>query len=101
GHQVDNDAQFHVQHLLRKLGSESYIGQRVILAVSQRISLLAENLLFLDPFEPTFPETHSSLYVLIQLMEFLVSDHLISWSKTDGFATGKSLFVFPSEKEKK
>ncbi|XP_024980677.1 protein MULTIPOLAR SPINDLE 1 isoform X1 [Cynara cardunculus var. scolymus] len=87
GHQVDNDAQFHVQHLLRKLGSESYIGQRVILAVSQRISLLAENLLFLDPFEPTFPETHSSLYVLIQLMEFLVSDHLISWSKTDGFAT--------------
>ncbi|KAJ9557852.1 hypothetical protein OSB04_012466 [Centaurea solstitialis] len=61
-HQVRNDAQFHVQHLLRKLGSESYIGQRVILAVSQRISLLAENLLFLDPFEPTFLEMHSSLY---------------------------------------
>lgn len=52
-HHVHDDAQFHVQHLLRKLGSESYIGQRVILAVSQRISLLAENLLFLDPFEPT------------------------------------------------
>ncbi|KAJ0438905.1 putative protein MULTIPOLAR SPINDLE 1 [Helianthus annuus] len=59
-----HDARFHVQHLLRKLGRESRIGQRIILAVSQRISLLAENLLFLDPFESTFPEMHSNLYIL-------------------------------------
>ncbi|KAM0010343.1 putative protein MULTIPOLAR SPINDLE 1 [Helianthus debilis subsp. tardiflorus] len=87
GNEAHHDARFHVQHLLRKLGSESCIGQRVILAVSQRISLLAENLLFLDPFESTFPEMHSNLYLLIQLIEFLVSDYLISWSKTSGFAT--------------
>nr|GEW18436.1 protein multipolar spindle 1 isoform X2 [Tanacetum cinerariifolium] len=85
--QVHSDTQFHVQHLLRKLGSEPCMGQLVILAVSQRISLLAENLLFLDPFESTFPEIHSSLYILIQLIEFLVSDYLISWSKTDEFTT--------------
>ncbi|MFS8026733.1 putative protein MULTIPOLAR SPINDLE 1 [Helianthus anomalus] len=59
-----HDARIHVQHLLRKLGSESCIGQQVILAVSQRICLLAENLLFLDPFESTFPEMHSNLYIL-------------------------------------
>ncbi|XP_022016222.1 protein MULTIPOLAR SPINDLE 1 isoform X3 [Helianthus annuus] len=87
GNEAHHDARIHVQHLLRKLGSESCIGQRVILAVSQRICLLAENLLFLDPFESTFPEMHSNLYILIQLIEFLVSDYLISWSKTSGFAT--------------
>ncbi|KAK1424912.1 hypothetical protein QVD17_20253 [Tagetes erecta] len=86
GNEANHDAQFHVQHLLRKLGSESCIGQRVILAVSQRISLLAENLLFLDPFESTFPEMHSNLYILIQLIEYLVSDYLSSWLKTNGFA---------------
>nr|XP_043625425.1 protein MULTIPOLAR SPINDLE 1 [Erigeron canadensis] len=86
-HQFKNDSQFHVQHLLRKLGSESFIGQRVILAVSQKISSVAENLLFLDPFEPSFPEMHNSLYILIQLIEFLVSDYLIRWSKADGFET--------------
>ncbi|CAH1426617.1 unnamed protein product [Lactuca virosa] len=86
-HQFETDAQFHVQHLLRKLGSESCVGQRVILAVSQRISLLSENLLFLDPFDSAFFEMHTSLYILIQLIEFLVSDYLISWSKTDGFAS--------------
>ncbi|KAL4589920.1 hypothetical protein LXL04_002832 [Taraxacum kok-saghyz] len=86
-HQFQTDAQFHVQHLLRKLGSESCIGQRVILSVCQRISLLAETLLFLDPFDSAFSEMHSSLYIMIQLIEFLVSDYLISWSKTDGFAS--------------
>ncbi|KAI3524295.1 hypothetical protein L1887_02948 [Cichorium endivia] len=84
-HKLQSEAQFHIQHLLRMLGSESIIGQQLILAVSQRISLLAENLLFLDPFDSTFPEIHSSLHILIQLIEFLVSDHLISWSKSDGF----------------
>ncbi|XP_076956732.1 protein MULTIPOLAR SPINDLE 1-like [Bidens hawaiensis] len=84
--EAPHDARFHVQHLLRKLGRESCIGQRVILAVSQRICSLAENLLFLDPFESTFSEMHSNLYILIQLIEFLVSDYLISWSKTNGFA---------------
>ncbi|KAD4982525.1 hypothetical protein E3N88_19196 [Mikania micrantha] len=82
-----HDAQFHIQHLLRKLGSESCVGQRVILAASQKISLLAENLLFLDPFESNFPEMHSNLYILIQLIEFFVSDYLINWSKANGFTT--------------
>ncbi|KAK9051603.1 hypothetical protein SSX86_028230 [Deinandra increscens subsp. villosa] len=85
GNESNHDAQFLVQHLLRKLGSESCIGQRVILVVSQRISLLAEKLLFLDPFESTFSDMHSNLYILIQLIEFLASDYLISWSKTNGF----------------
>ncbi|CAI9285608.1 unnamed protein product [Lactuca saligna] len=85
--QFETNAQFHVQHLLRKLGSESCVGQQVILAVSQRISLLSENLLFLDPFDSAFFEMHTSLYILIQLIECLVSDNLISWSKTDGFAS--------------
>ncbi|XP_023730446.1 protein MULTIPOLAR SPINDLE 1 isoform X2 [Lactuca sativa] len=85
--QFETNPQFHVQHLLRKLGSESCVGQQVILAVSQRISLLSENLLFLDPFDSAFFEMHTSLYILIQLIEFLVSDNLISWSKTDGFAS--------------
>ncbi|XP_021639228.2 protein MULTIPOLAR SPINDLE 1 [Hevea brasiliensis] len=83
--QFDTDAQFYIQHLIRKLGSESYIGQRAILSVSQKISVVAENMLFMDPFDNAFPNIHRCLYIMIQLIEFLVSDYLLSWSKDEGF----------------
>ncbi|KAF2316999.1 hypothetical protein GH714_010194 [Hevea brasiliensis] len=86
--QFDTDAQFYIQHLIRKLGSESYIGQRAILSVSQKISVVAENMLFMDPFDNAFPNIHVLYYVSvprIQLIEFLVSDYLLSWSKDEGF----------------
>ncbi|WCJ30122.1 multipolar spindle 1 [Euphorbia peplus] len=85
GSQVDVDPQFYVQHLIRKLGSDSYIGQRAILAISQRISMVAENLLFLDPFDDTFPNMHRCLYIMIQLIEFLVCDYLFTWSEDSSF----------------
>jgi hypothetical protein len=61
---TDSDAQFYVQHLIRKLGSEAYIGQRAILSVSERISVLAESLLFLDPFDDSFSNTHECMFKL-------------------------------------
>ncbi|XP_065850487.1 protein MULTIPOLAR SPINDLE 1 [Euphorbia lathyris] len=82
---IDFDAQFYIQHLIRKLGSDSYIGQRAILAVSQRISAVAENLLFLDPFDDAFPNMHRCLYIMIQLIEYLVCDYLLTWSEDNGF----------------
>ncbi|KAL6984925.1 hypothetical protein U1Q18_018306 [Sarracenia purpurea var. burkii] len=63
-HHSDTDAQFYVQHLLRKLGSESYVGQRVILSVSQRIAVLAESLLFMDPFDDGFATIHDCMYTM-------------------------------------
>ncbi|RVW38180.1 Protein MULTIPOLAR SPINDLE 1 [Vitis vinifera] len=53
-HHLDADHQFYVQHLIRKLGSDPFVGHRAILSVSQRISLIAESLLFLDPFDDAF-----------------------------------------------
>ncbi|KAF5445678.1 hypothetical protein F2P56_034714 [Juglans regia] len=79
------DAQFYVQHLIRKLGSEAYVGQRAILLVSQRISVLAESFLFLDPFDDSFPGMHGCMFTLIQLIEFLISDYLLIWSSAEGF----------------
>ncbi|XP_052182710.1 protein MULTIPOLAR SPINDLE 1 [Diospyros lotus] len=84
-HHFDPDAQLYIQHLLRKLGSEPYVGQRVILSVSQRIIVLAESLLFMDLFDDAFPSVHDSIYILIQLIEFLVSDHLLTWSSSQDF----------------
>ncbi|KAK9274974.1 hypothetical protein L1049_022231 [Liquidambar formosana] len=81
----DADPQFYVQHLIRKLGSEPYVGQRVLLSVSQRISVLAESLLFMDPFDDAFSNMHNCLFVMIQLIEFLVSDYLLTWSRNEGF----------------
>ncbi|GMH16609.1 hypothetical protein Nepgr_018450 [Nepenthes gracilis] len=88
--QIDSecDMRLYVQHLIRKLSSMPFIGQRVILSVSQRISELAENLLFLDPFDESFPCIHASMFVLIQLIEFLVSDYLLDWSNDEGFDNG-------------
>ncbi|KAF5956747.1 hypothetical protein HYC85_003972 [Camellia sinensis] len=84
-HHCDTGAQFYVQHLIRKLGSEPYIGQRVILSVSEGISVLAESLLFMDPFDDSFPSMHDCMYMMIQLIEFLVSDYLLSWSSSEVF----------------
>ncbi|KAK7347612.1 hypothetical protein VNO80_22148 [Phaseolus coccineus] len=79
------NAQFCVQHLIRKLGSEPYIGQRAILSVCQRLSVLAERLLFSDPFDDGFPELHECMFKMIQLIEFLVADYLLEWSKAEDF----------------
>ncbi|KAF5176098.1 Multipolar spindle, partial [Thalictrum thalictroides] len=76
----DTDAQFCVQHLLRKLGAEPYIGHRTMLAVSQRILALADSLLFMDPFDNVFPNAHSCMFLLIQLVEFLISDYIQFWT---------------------
>ncbi|TYG38833.1 hypothetical protein ES288_D13G255100v1 [Gossypium darwinii] len=81
----DTNSQLDIQHLLRKLGCQSYIGQRIILSISQRISVLAESLLFSDPFDETFPAMHECMFVMIQLIEFLVSDYLLTWSTNEDF----------------
>ncbi|RXH74236.1 hypothetical protein DVH24_028957 [Malus domestica] len=83
----ESEAQFFVQHLIRKLGSEPYVGQRALFSVSQRISVLAENFLFKDPFDDAFTNMHQCMFILIQLTEFLVSDYLSEWSKDEGFNT--------------
>ncbi|TXG61140.1 hypothetical protein EZV62_012503 [Acer yangbiense] len=82
---IDNDSQFCIQHLIRKLATESYIGQRAMLSVSQRISVVAESLLFLDPFDDAFPDMHQCLFLMIQLIEFSISDYLSTWSCSEGF----------------
>lgn len=61
---IDNDSQFCIQHMIRKLAFDPYIGHRVILLVSQRISVLAEKLLFSDPFDDAFPNMHSCMFLL-------------------------------------
>ncbi|XP_019441734.1 PREDICTED: uncharacterized protein LOC109346562 [Lupinus angustifolius] len=81
----DTNAQFYIQHLIRKIGSETYIGQRAMLSVSQRILMLAEHLLFSDPFDDSFPDMHECMFRMIQLIEFLVSDCLLEWLKAENF----------------
>ena len=61
---IDNDSQFCIQHMIRKLAFDPYIGHRVMLLVSQRISVLAEKLLFSDPFDDAFPNMHSCMFLL-------------------------------------
>ncbi|XP_058206994.1 protein MULTIPOLAR SPINDLE 1 isoform X3 [Rhododendron vialii] len=63
-HHLDADVQFRIQHLIRNLGSECYVGQRVILSVSQRIAVLGESLLFIDPFDDAFPNMHDCMYMM-------------------------------------
>lgn len=77
--QRDNILHFNVQHLMRKLGSDPYIGQRVILSVSQRISMAAESLLFMDPFDGAFPKMHNSMYTM------LVSDYSVLIINLSGY----------------
>ncbi|XP_056858582.1 protein MULTIPOLAR SPINDLE 1 isoform X2 [Raphanus sativus] len=78
---------FYAQHLIRKLGSDSRIGQRAIFAISQRISVLAENLLVMDPFDESLPEIDECVFILIQLIEFLICDYLLPWAETESFET--------------
>ncbi|PNT68560.1 hypothetical protein BRADI_3g42627v3 [Brachypodium distachyon] len=59
-----SDAQFSVQHLFRKLGNEEFIGQRIILAVSQKISNVSERLLLVDPFDGSFPDMHDNMFII-------------------------------------
>ncbi|KAL9442581.1 hypothetical protein AB3S75_020988 [Citrus x aurantiifolia] len=82
---IDNDSQFCIQHMIRKLAFDPYIGHRVILLVSQRISVLAEKLLFSDPFDDAFPNMHSCMFLLMQLMEFVISEYLVTWSRAEAF----------------
>ncbi|XP_044463616.1 protein MULTIPOLAR SPINDLE 1 isoform X2 [Mangifera indica] len=82
---IHDESQFGIQHLIRKLASEAYIGQRVIFSVSQIISVVAENLLFSDPFDAAFPSMHQSMFLMIQLIEFLISDYLSTWSSGERF----------------
>ena len=59
-----SDAQFSVQHLFRKLGNDEFIGQRVILAVSQKISNVSERLLLVDPFDDAFSDMHDNIFIM-------------------------------------
>ncbi|KAK4774223.1 hypothetical protein SAY87_029242 [Trapa incisa] len=83
--EVDSDVQFYIQHLIRKLGCEPFIGQRSLTAVSHNIYSLAEKLLFSHPFDDNFPRMHEGMFTLIQLLEFLVSDYLLTWVKAEAF----------------
>ncbi|XP_023642862.1 protein MULTIPOLAR SPINDLE 1 isoform X1 [Capsella rubella] len=87
--QLETSVGFYVQHLIRKLASEPYIGQRAIFATSQRISSLAENLLFMDPFDESFSfsEMDECMFILIQLTEFLICDYLLPWAENEAFET--------------
>ncbi|KAF8035599.1 hypothetical protein BT93_C1588 [Corymbia citriodora subsp. variegata] len=82
---IGNDVQFYVQHLIRKLGKAVYLGQKALVAVSQKIPVVAESILFSDPFDDKFPDMHQYLFILIQLLEFLVSDYLLTWSMDENF----------------
>lgn len=61
----ETNASFYIQHLIRKLGSEAYVGQRIILSVSQGICTAAESLLFMDPFDDAFPNMHNRMYMIL------------------------------------
>ncbi|KAL0875521.1 hypothetical protein Bca101_025226 [Brassica carinata] len=83
----ETSVRFYAQHLIRKLGSDSYIGQRAIFAVSQRISILAENLLVMDPFDESFPEMDECVFILMQLTELLICDYVLQWAESEAFET--------------
>ncbi|KAL4181664.1 hypothetical protein AMTRI_Chr12g238470 [Amborella trichopoda] len=79
----NSESQFFIQHLIRKLGSQPYIGLRTLLSVSQKIATTADGLLFMDPFSDVVPNVHDSMFLMIQLTEFLVTDNIYMWA-TDG-----------------
>ncbi|KAJ0090233.1 hypothetical protein Patl1_14544 [Pistacia atlantica] len=61
---IDDNSQFCIQCLIRKLASEAYIEQCVVFSVSQRISVVAESLLFSDPFDAAFPSMHECMFLM-------------------------------------
>ncbi|XP_039115553.1 protein MULTIPOLAR SPINDLE 1 [Dioscorea cayenensis subsp. rotundata] len=79
------DADFCVQHLIRKLGDEPFIGQRVVLAVSQKICIQVDSLLLTDPFDDAYLGANDSMFLMIQLIEFLISDYLSIWTANEDF----------------
>ncbi|XP_020100857.1 protein MULTIPOLAR SPINDLE 1 isoform X3 [Ananas comosus] len=86
---LSSDSQFCIQHLIRKLGNEAYFGQRILLSVSEKISIVAESFLFTDPFDDTFPGMHDSMFMMIQLVEFLILDYIKSWMSDERFDKSK------------
>eukprot|EP01018_Ginkgo_biloba_P036547 Gb_25080 [translate_table: standard] len=81
-----HDNQFHVQHIMRKLGAQPYIGQRILLAASQRIASVTDSLLCMDPFDATITEVHNCMFIMIQLVEFLVADYTYLWTTDPTFS---------------
>ncbi|KMZ62479.1 hypothetical protein ZOSMA_45G00180 [Zostera marina] len=82
---LESDADSHIQQIIRMLGSNSYIGQRIMLSISQRICILAENLLLVDPFDDSFPDMNNWMFMMIQLIEFLISDNMQTWTVNEEF----------------
>uniref|UniRef100_A0A804NRF9 Multipolar spindle 1 n=1 Tax=Zea mays TaxID=4577 RepID=A0A804NRF9_MAIZE len=68
-----SDAQFSVQHLFRKLGNDEFIGQRVILVVSQKISNVSERLFLADPFADAFPDMHDNIFIIYLSSSYLIT----------------------------
>ncbi|XP_078177405.1 protein MULTIPOLAR SPINDLE 1-like [Carex rostrata] len=81
----DMDPQFCAQHIIRKLGKEEFIGQRTMLILSQKITIVVENLLLLDPFHDNYPNLHAFMFLLIQLIEFMISDYIRTWFNSEQF----------------
>lgn len=63
----DSDPQFCVQHLIRKLGNEPFVGQRILLSVSQKTSVVIDSLLLMDPFDDSFPCLHGNMFMMYVL----------------------------------
>ncbi|XP_068649321.1 protein MULTIPOLAR SPINDLE 1 [Aristolochia californica] len=82
--------QIYIQHLLRRLARESYIGQRTLLLACHRIFVAADSLLFMDPFENSFIFLNNCMFMMFQLFEFIISDYMQTWMSTEGFE--KNLF---------
>ncbi|URD94533.1 hypothetical protein MUK42_36095 [Musa troglodytarum] len=81
----NSDPQFCVQHLIRKLGNEPFVGQRILLSVSQKTSVVIDSLLLMDPFDDSFPCLHGNMFMMIELMEFLIQDYVRSWISIEDF----------------
>lgn len=79
------DVQVLVQQLLRKLGTIAFVGQNTMLLISRKISATAEGMLFMNPFDDAFPSTHCNIFLMIQLLEFLISDNIQSWISDEDF----------------
>ncbi|MQL81681.1 hypothetical protein Taro_014142 [Colocasia esculenta] len=74
------NSQLCVQHLIRKLSNEPFVGQRAMFLVSRRISSLADSLTIMDPFDDAFPDMHDCMFMMMQLIEFMISDNLQIWT---------------------
>jgi hypothetical protein len=62
---ASHDKQFHVQHIMHKLGAVPFIGQRMLLAASQSIASLADSLLCMGPFDSTITQLHNCMFIMI------------------------------------